>query len=227
MHYYEKVYDSPLGEIQLVTEEDKLIHLSLPGQKEFIGDTEPEPPEGNEALDKATQWLDAYFSGKDPGFVPPIELIGTDYQLSVWKRLMEIPYGETVSYKDIAVKLTEGRGTRPAPHPVGQAVGRNPIAVIVPCHRVVSASGNLTGYGGGIDKKVWLLEREGIDTSKLKWPRAVRAEIIGAGEAPEAVAPENKVESAEAPQPVAPEAVAPEDKVESAEAPQPAQPAES
>ena len=88
-----------------------------------------------------------------------------------------------MSYKEIAVRLAEERGTKPAPHPVGQAVGHNPIALIVPCHRVVGADGNLTGYGGGIEKKVWLLKHEGADMSKLKMPRIRKSMTVETGSA--------------------------------------------
>lgn len=170
--YYEAIYESPLGDIQLVADKVELVSLSLPGQRKFIGDTElVSSVQECAPLAKAFQWLDTYFSGKDPDFKPPLRLTGTNYQNAVCKLLLEIPYGETVSYKELAVRLAEERGTKPAPHPVGQAVGHNPIAVIVPCHRVVGADGNLTGYGGGIDKKAWLLEHEGVDMSRLKMPR--------------------------------------------------------
>ena len=170
--YYKQTYDSPIGPIRLVADEGSLISLALPGQRPFIGNEDPIKADGEHtAITMTVAWLETYFQGKDPGFLPPVRLTGTEYQKAVFRKLLEIPFGETVSYKEIAVRLAEERGTKPAPHPVGQAVGSNPIPLIIPCHRVVGADGNLTGYNGGIDKKVWLLEHEGADMSRLKVPR--------------------------------------------------------
>ena len=182
--YYEAIYESPLGDIQLVADEVELVSLALPGQRKFIGDAElVSSVQECAPLAKAFLWLDTYFSGKDPDFKPPLRLTGTNYQNAVCRLLLKIPHGETVSYKEIAVRLAEERGTKPAPHPVGQAVGHNPIALIVPCHRVVGADGNLTGYGGGIEKKVWLLKHEGADMSKLKMPRIRKSMTVETGSA--------------------------------------------
>lgn len=182
--YYEAIYESPLGDIRLVADETELVSLSLPGQRHFIGDAESVGPDEECApLDKAFEWLDTYFAGKDPGFNPPLRLTGTNYQNAVCRLLMEIPYGQTITYKEIAVRLAEERGTKPASHPVGQAASHNPIALIVPCHRVVGTNGSLTGYSGGIEKKVWLLEHEGADMSNLKMPRIRKSMTVETGSA--------------------------------------------
>ena len=106
-------------------------------------------------------WLDLYFSGQKPDFLPPLYSEGTAFQKSVWEILLQIPYGKTISYGEIAHQLAEKRGIpRMSAQAVGGAIGRNPIAIIIPCHRVEGADGSLTGYAGGIDKKVKLLELE-------------------------------------------------------------------
>ena len=106
-------------------------------------------------LEQTERWLDIYFSGHEPDFVPPLKLNGSAFRRSVWDELMKIPYGQTASYGEIARKL----GTKSA-QAVGGAVGHNPISIIVPCHRVLGADGSLTGYAAGVDKKMRLLELE-------------------------------------------------------------------
>ena len=107
------------------------------------------------------KWLDIYFSGNIPDFTPPISLSGTPFKLMIWEMLRGIPYGETVSYGDIAKQAAEKRGIeKMSSQAVGGAVGKNPVAIIIPCHRVIGADGSLTGYGGGIEKKEFLLRLE-------------------------------------------------------------------
>lgn len=123
-------------------------------------------------LGETKKWLDLYFSGKDPDFIPPIKFRGTEFRRDVWKILLEIPYGETLTYKDIANKLVaSGKYERMSAQAVGGAVGHNPISIIIPCHRVVGTSGSLTGYAGGLHRKVRLLELEGIDVNKFFMPK--------------------------------------------------------
>ena len=108
-------------------------------------------------------WLDQYFSGKIPDFTPHIHLEGTPFQKEVWEILLTIPYGQTVTYKHIAQLIAKRRGLPPnkmSAQAVGGAVGRNPIPIIVPCHRVIGTDGTLTGYAGGLWRKQWLLEHE-------------------------------------------------------------------
>ena len=106
------------------------------------------------------RWLDAYFRGERPDFLPPLHLTATPFQSAVWQRLLRIPYGGTVTYGDLARELTEELGHSVSARAVGGAVGRNPISLLVPCHRVVGANGALTGYAGGVDRKVRLLALE-------------------------------------------------------------------
>ena len=123
-------------------------------------------------LGDAKKWLDLYFSGENPKFNPAMKLSGTEFRRDVWKILLEIPYGETLTYKDIANKLVaSGKYERMSSQAVGGAVGHNPISIIIPCHRVVGTSGSLTGYAGGLGRKVRLLELEGIDVNKFFMPK--------------------------------------------------------
>ncbi len=123
-------------------------------------------------LGDTKKWLDLYFSGEEPDFTPKLKLEGTEFRRDVWKILLEIPYGETLSYKDIANKLmASGKYERISAQAVGGAVGHNPLSIIIPCHRVVGTSGSLTGYAGGLARKVRLLELEGIDVNKFFMPK--------------------------------------------------------
>ena len=108
------------------------------------------------------RWLDIYFSGQQPDFMPPLHMSGTPFQMAVWETLREIPYGQTTTYGAIARKIARQRGvSKMSAQAVGQAVGRNELSILVPCHRVVGTNGSLTGYAGGIDKKIQLLQLEG------------------------------------------------------------------
>lgn len=112
-------------------------------------------------IKEAVRWLDIYFSKREPNFVPKLRLSGTDFQIRVWKRLCEIPYGETISYEKIANELfTESSKTKMSPRAIGGAVRKNPIAIIIPCHRVIGKNGDLTGFSGGLEIKKRLLELE-------------------------------------------------------------------
>lgn len=159
---YTARYASPLGEILLAVDAEGLTGLWFANQKYYAAKLS-EVSEGTlPVLEQAARWLDAYFAGEQPDFSLPLHLLGTPFQQEVWQELYAIPYGQTVTYGEIAQRLAERRGL---PHfsaqAVGSAVGRNPISVIVPCHRVVGAGGNLTGYAGGLDKKIALLKLEG------------------------------------------------------------------
>lgn len=147
-------YPSPLGEILLGAETDGLVGVWFPGQAHFPALSQGVPGK-SPSLNEAINWLDLYFSGEIPHYLPPISLNGTDFQLRVWKALSDISYGQVVTYGDLAKRL----GVRSA-QAVGGAVGRNPISLILPCHRVVGSKGQLTGYAGGLDRKKWLLDWE-------------------------------------------------------------------
>lgn len=170
---YTMNYSSPLGEILLAANEVGLIGLWFYGQKYFAANLAYEIAEGTTpALEQAKEWLDIYFGGNEPNFTPPLHPIGTDFRREVWDILLKIPYGKTVTYDDIARELAEKKGTaKMSAQAVGGAVGHNEISIIIPCHRVVGTNGSLTGYAGGIDKKVGLLTLEKADMNGFFVPK--------------------------------------------------------
>lgn len=156
--------ESPLGGITLASDGEALTGLWFDGQKFFAEGLargavlRPLP-----VFAETARWLQLYFQGREPDFTPPLRLIGTPFQLAVWELLRQIPYGSTVSYGHLARRIAERRGLpRFSAQAVGGAVGRNPISLIVPCHRVLGADGSLTGYAGGLEKKAALLRLEGV-----------------------------------------------------------------
>ena len=125
-------------------------------------------------FDQTVQWLDIYFSGKAPGFTPPLDMKTTPFRKEVWEILLTIPFGRTMTYGEIANRIARQNGlSRMSAQAVGGAVGHNAISLIVPCHRVVGANGSLTGYAGGIEKKVKLLSLEQVDMSSFFVPGAL------------------------------------------------------
>ena len=162
-------YHSPMGGILLAGDGNGLTGLWFEGQKYFALHLDKEQEEREIPLfELAKGWLDIYFSGREPDFSVHLHLMGIAFQKEVWEILRSIPYGHTMTYGEIAKQLAEKRGL---PHmsaqAVGGAVGRNPISILVPCHRVVGADGSLTGYAGGIDKKGRLLKLEGVDAGHI------------------------------------------------------------
>ena len=147
--------------------------LWFDGQKYFARDLSAERIEQNTpALTEAKRWLDIYFAGKEPDFLPPLHPAGSAFRQSVLEILLKTPYGQTITYGDIARQLAARRGlANMSAQAVGGAVGHNEISVIIPCHRVVGANGSLTGYAGGIDKKIKLLELERADMTQLFVPK--------------------------------------------------------
>ena len=172
---YSTNYSSPLGLITMVSDGEKLIGLWLEGQKYFADNIADSIIENND-LDifiSTKQWLDRYFGGEKPNiFELPLAPRGGEFRKMVWDILCQIPYGETITYgevaKKVAIKMNKKSMSSQA---VGGAVGHNPISIIIPCHRVVGANGNLTGYAGGINKKIKLLEHEGVEMSKFFVPK--------------------------------------------------------
>lgn len=161
--FYRKQIPSPLGVLTLTGDGFSLTGLWVEGQKHFPASL-PEALEGTlPVFGQTEQWLRLYFSGQEPDFLPPLAPRGTDFQRAVWAQLLEIPYGKTVSYGEIARRLAERGGpSRVSARAVGGAVGRNPISILIPCHRVIGADGSLTGYDGGLERKRQLLALEGI-----------------------------------------------------------------
>lgn len=161
--HYTSIYQSPVGEILLAADEAGVVGIWFKGEKYFAYclDEENEPRE-TDIIKEVKRWLDIYFEGKDPEFIPPLHMIGTPFQIEVWNILREIPFGETTTYKEIARKIAKNRGIeRMSAQAVGTAVGKNSINLIVPCHRVVGTNNSLAGYAGGIDKKITFLKLEG------------------------------------------------------------------
>ena len=161
---YTSTYLSPLGKT-LGAREDVLVGAWFEGQKYYARCLGSEHEEREEpVLKDAKRWLDIYFSGRDPGFTPPLHMIGTPFQISVWNLLQKIPYGTTTTFGAVASEIAAERGiARMSAQAVGGAVGHNKISIIIPCHRVVGTNGSLTGYAGGIHKKEQLLELERAD----------------------------------------------------------------
>lgn len=166
-------YPSKLGRLLLASDGTAITGLWLEGQK-YYGATllkehveEPLP-----VFEKAKQWLDIYFSGVNPDFVLPLQPKGSPFRQLVWNILCEIPYGRVMTYGQIAkVAARELGKEHMSAQAVGGAVGHNPISVLIPCHRAVGTGGSLTGYAGGIDKKIRLLELEGVEMKGLYCPR--------------------------------------------------------
>ncbi len=159
---YTSTYKSPLGSILLAADEIGLTGLWLEGQKYFAHNLQTESIEKKlPVLEQTKRWLDVYFSEKEPDFKVPLHFIGSEFQKEVWNILCQIPYGQTTTYGAIAKQLAREKGLEHmSAHAVGGAVARNRISIIVPCHRVVGTNGSLTGYAGGIDKKIVLLKME-------------------------------------------------------------------
>jgi methylated-DNA-[protein]-cysteine S-methyltransferase len=185
---------TPIGEVTLAADETSLVGLWIDGQK-YHGETLPDAPvradepatqatgrcsptdasvrtDGLALLDRAKDWLDSYFAGGRPSAADlPLAPIGGAFRQGVWDILCAIPYGTTVTYGDIAKEMAFRMGRdKMSSQAVGGAVGHNPISIIIPCHRVVGSNGSLTGYAGGIWRKVRLLELEGVDTTALSIP---------------------------------------------------------
>ena len=159
---YKHHYISPLGNITLASDGEALTGLWFDGQKYYPHKLILESIESKLPIFIQTcKWLDIYFSGSVPNFTPPISLKTTPFRKAVYDILITIPYGQTMTYGEIAHILAEQKGIqRMSAQAVGGAVGHNPISIIVPCHRVVGADGSLTGYAGGLDKKIALLKLE-------------------------------------------------------------------
>ncbi len=170
---YINYYTSPIGKILLAADDIGLTGLWFEGQKYFALYLQEEHEEKDLPIfEGAKRWLDIYFSGKEPDFKLPIHFVGSDFQNEVWEILYSIPYGKTMTYGEIAKQIAKKHGiTKMSAQAVGGAVGRNEISIIVPCHRVVGKNGSLTGYAGGMDKKIALLKLEKVDMEKLYIPK--------------------------------------------------------
>ncbi len=166
---YIKYYDSPLGKILLKADETGLIGIWFDGEKYHKENLSNDCIEiETRILAETVRWLNIYFDGKEPNFMVPIHLIGSSFQVKVRKILLKIPYGKTITYGEISRQLKKELGIKKmSAQAVGVAIGHNKISIIIPCHRVIGTNGNLTGYAGGIERKIKLLELEKVDISKF------------------------------------------------------------
>ncbi|WP_292881234.1 methylated-DNA--[protein]-cysteine S-methyltransferase [Methanobrevibacter sp. UBA188] len=158
--YYSTDYESPLGEMLIVSDGEAICGVWFYGQKHFkstvIGKTIHD--DDLSIFKKAKQWFEDYFNGKNPQINFQLKPEGSKFRQKVWKILSEIPYGETLTYGEIASKISPNMSAQA----VGGAVGHNPISILIPCHRVLGSDGKLTGYAAGLDKKIELLKIENI-----------------------------------------------------------------
>lgn len=172
--YYVSDYRSPIGTLTLAADDKNLFGLWMNGQKYYSANLPASAvfSDNSPVFPNVKNWLDCYFAGENPSISAlPFEPHGTDFRLAVWKILCEIPYGTLTTYGEIAKQIAKNTGQKSmSSQAVGGAVAHNPISIIIPCHRVVGSNGSLTGYSGGMAKKIALLELEGIDMLKLKVP---------------------------------------------------------
>lgn len=166
-------YESPLGLITMVCDDHALLGLWFSDQPHLMDEfTDACQMADTSIFSETRRWLDCYFSGSVPDFAPPLQVTGSPFRKIVCDIMTTIPYGQTMTYGAIAMEVSKRMNlSRMSAQAVGGAVGHNPISLIIPCHRVMGAGGNLTGYAGGIERKIALLKLEGADVSKLRLPR--------------------------------------------------------
>ncbi len=167
-------YPSPIGELTLLSDGEALTGLDFEKDRYPNKITSEMSCASLPVFEEAFLWLDIYFRGENPGFMPKLLLKGSPFRMEVWDILRKIPYGETVTYGEIADEIAAKRGLeKMSAQAVGGAVGHNPIGIIVPCHRVVGSGGSLTGFGGGIEAKIFLLKIEGAYKENFYIPKGV------------------------------------------------------
>ena len=168
-------YNSPMGGILLAADEIGLTGVWFDGQKYFARGLPKERTDRNTpVLSAAKCWLDVYFTGREPDFMPPLNPIGSEFQRAVWELLLQIPYGQTTTYGALAQELAKRQElAHMSAQAVGGAVGRNKISILIPCHRVIAADGTLGGYSSGVERKRFLLRLEGLSIPESKPPRRV------------------------------------------------------
>lgn len=170
---YKKRYKSPLGPIVITSDGKYLTGLWFEKTKDDYKHDKNLKEKDLNIFDEVTRWLDIYFSGKNPEFIPKYKIRNlTPFRKLVIDSMIKIPYGETITYNDIAKTIARKKGIKKmSAQAVGGAVGWNPICIIIPCHRVVGANGNLTGYGGGIQNKIELLKIEKNNMDEFRMPK--------------------------------------------------------
>lgn len=169
-------YDSPVGPVMAAGDGEAIEGLWLEGQKYYAATMEHEAHMEQRAGDfpvfqELGRWLNIYFTGKNPDFMPPLAPKGSSFRQDVWEILKQIPYGQVTTYGAIAKQLEKKYHKPQSAQAVGGAVGHNPISILIPCHRVVGTNGSLTGYAGGIQKKIQLLELEHVDMEPFFVPK--------------------------------------------------------
>lgn len=187
---YQLQYNSPLGLLTLRSDSGALLSIEFPDTELAVGDDvillsgDDDSDMMPSAMQATVSWLDSYFAGAEPEAYPPMKPQGSPFRQRVWELLCTIPSGEVTTYGELARTLAEERGIqRMAAQAVGGAVGANPIPIIIPCHRVIGTNGSLTGYGGGVQFKVHLLEHEQFETAHLSWPTLKTQETMDADQA--------------------------------------------
>jgi methylated-DNA-[protein]-cysteine S-methyltransferase len=167
MEYINKI-KSPIGILTVSSDGQNISGLWIEGQKYFAKTLEKDVLEQDLPIfENIRKWLNIYFSGKEPGFMPPLMPKGSLFQKLIWNYLCKIPYGQTIAYGELAEQFAlENKGKHTSARAVGGAVGNNPISILIPCHRVIGKNGNLTGYAGGIVTKIKLLKLEDINVEK-------------------------------------------------------------
>ena len=166
---YTATYQSPIGRITMASDGQNLSGLWFDGQK-YFADTLSTEHEFKDlpVFEQTKRWLDLYFQGNVPDFTPSLYLKSSPFRLAVWDILKQIPYGKIITYGEIADLIAKKQGVKTmSAQAVGGAVGHNPISIIIPCHRVIGSNGSLTGYAGGLDKKISLLTIEKVDVRKF------------------------------------------------------------
>lgn len=169
---YTRKCQTPLGDVLLAADALGLTGLWFDGARYYGAGLDPQHEEKEiPVFEMVERWLALYFSGRQPDFLPPVHLIGSPFRRRVWELMLQIPYGQTMTYGELAACIAKERGIpRMSAQAVGGAVAHNPISIILPCHRMVGMSGSLTGYAGGIPRKVELLKLEGAAMDKLFVP---------------------------------------------------------
>lgn len=169
---YLSKYSSPLGTLTLSSDGENITGLWIEGQKYFAASLSSDAVYRElPVFEEAFHWLDIYFAGENPDFMPKLATNGSAFQEAVWAILRRVPYGQVTTYGKIANQLENTRTNNSFAQAVGGAIARNPISILIPCHRVVGSNGSLTGYAGGIDRKIWLLQKEKIAMENLFIPK--------------------------------------------------------
>lgn len=169
---YTSTYKTPLGNVLLAADETGLTGLWFEGAKFYAAGLAPEHEEKElPVFETAKEWLKAYFAGQNPDVSPRLHMTGSPFRTRIWELLLQIPYGQTMTYGELAARIAKEQGIpRMSAQAVGGAVAHNPISIMIPCHRMVGSNGSLTGYAGGIPRKVELLTLEGVSMEKFFIP---------------------------------------------------------